>query len=94
MWLIKKDVALSYRSEEIRRIGETKEKLKVRTRKLGALNASTLSIRNIGVSNMGSPSLGGDEEAKSEESGEEEPVKERDDEEFESLDQERQTVNA
>lgn len=59
MWLIKRDEALYYREQEIRRIAETKGKLRVRKRKIGnGLNTQSLSIRNVEMSNMGSPILG------------------------------------
>lgn len=68
MWLIKRDEALHYREQEIRRIAETKGKLRVRTRKLGnGLNAQSLSIRNVGMSNLGSPNIGDEEVAESSE---------------------------
>jgi hypothetical protein len=62
VWLIKRDEALHYREQEIRRIAETKGKLRVRTRKLGnGVNTQSLSIRNVEMSNMGSPILGDEE---------------------------------
>lgn len=68
VWLIKRDEALHYREQEIRRIAETKGKLRVRTRKLGnGLNAQSLSIRNVGMSNLGSPNIGDEEVAESSE---------------------------
>ena len=68
MWLIKRDEALHYREQEIRRIAETKGKLRVRTRKLGnGLNTQSLSNRNVGMSNMGSPILGDENEVEASE---------------------------
>jgi hypothetical protein len=62
VWLIKRDEALYYREQEIRRIAETKGRLRVRTRKLGnGVNTQSLSIRNVEMSNMGSPILGDEE---------------------------------
>jgi hypothetical protein len=68
VWLIKREEALHYREQEIRRIAETKGKLRVRTRKLwNGLSAQSLSIRNVGMSNLGSPNIGDEEDAESSE---------------------------
>ena len=83
---------MSYREQEIKRIAETKDKLKVRGRKLGAgLNASSLSIKNIGYSNVGSQSIQeeADEDIKSEDA--EESDEEVD--ELDKLDIERKKLN-
>ena len=75
MWLIKREEALHYREQEIRRIAETKGKLRVRTRKLGnGLNTQSLSIRNVEMSNSASPILGDEEQLESSE----EDMEERD----------------
>jgi hypothetical protein len=66
VWLIKREEALHYREQEIRRIAETKGRLRVRTSKLGnGLSALSLSIRNVGMSNLGSPNIGDEEDAES-----------------------------
>ena len=87
VWLIKADEAMRYREQEIKRIAETKEKLRLRTRKLGNVNASTLSIKNIPSSNVGSPSY--DEESKQSESNDE--MSEQD--ELETINKERCIAN-
>ena len=65
MWLIKREEALHYREQEIRRIAETKGRLRVRTR--NGLSAQSISIRNVGMSNLGSPNIGDEEDAESSE---------------------------